>query len=271
MAKYFPVKPEPLRMVAGLQPLGHDFGNGVADTRCFQRDASCPAYLTAKARVPFTRHWCDAAQEVAQAEALDWLGRTMDHEGLAVRHPSSSAPLLEQWWAYAAQVQEDLVLFQRGDGLGHAAALCVCFPSGWRPERLRGASFQAIHAPVPDFADLKLARAMTAAMLDRGPQVRFVWTISADTHLDHHPDQGCRVPFTADTREVWLRVERQVSVPLRSRDAALFLIRTYHYPFSSLSTGERHTLAVALDAMPPVIRTYKGLDSAIPVALRLLS
>jgi hypothetical protein len=101
--------------------------------------------------------------------------------------------------------------------------------------------------------------------------VRFVWTISADTHLDHHPDQGCRVPFTADTREAWLRVERQVSVPLRSRDAALFLIRTYHYPFSSLSTGERHTLAVALDAMPPVIRTYKGLDSAIPVALRLLS
>ncbi len=270
-AKYFPVRPEPLRMVAGLQPLGHDFGNGVADTRCFQLDGARPVYLTAKQQVPLARHWCDESQPQLQAKALDWLGRTMDHEGLAVRHPSSTASWSEQWWTYASQVQEDLVLFQRGEGLGRAAALWVCFPSGWRPERLRGASFAAIHAPVPDFSDPKLARAMTSAMLDRGPQVRFVWTISADAHLDHHPEQGCRVPFTPDTREAWLRVERQVSVPLRSGDAALFLIRTYLYPLAGLQEAERRTLAQALERMPADIQRYKGLVSAIPVVRQLLS
>jgi hypothetical protein len=136
---------------------------------------------------------------------------------------------------------------------------------------LRGASFAAIHAPVPDFSDPKLARAMTSAMLDRGPQVRFVWTITADTNLDHHPEQGCRVPFTAHTREVWLRVERQVSVPLRSGDAALFLIRTYLYPLAGLQEAERRTLAQALEGMPVEIQRYKSLVDAIPVAQRLMS
>jgi hypothetical protein len=48
---YFPVKPGPLRMQAGLFRFGTDFGNGAADPRFLPRDASSAHYLAEKARV----------------------------------------------------------------------------------------------------------------------------------------------------------------------------------------------------------------------------
>src|SRR5258706_633167 len=48
---YFPIKPEPLRMQAGLVRFGTDFGNGQADRLFFPRDESSPHYLDEKARV----------------------------------------------------------------------------------------------------------------------------------------------------------------------------------------------------------------------------
>ena len=174
----------------------------------------------------------------------------------------------------AEAVQEDFAVIRRDREAGdeQAIALFVAFPSGWRPDRLLGASFRKIHGPVPRFADREeQARSMVASMIERGPYVRFVWTIAADDHLDHHPAARRRPPWTKATRG-WLRVERQVTVPFPDGQASLFLIRTYLYPFDELRDDRRATLARALAALSEPVARYKRLDErAIRIAIGRLA
>src|ERR1041384_7097475 len=92
----FPVKPEPLRVQAGLHRFGTDFGNGDADRQFFQRDATSPAYLAEKARVMATypeRFLCDAKgerDELGLEAARAWFARTLSAEG----HGGGSRPTL---------------------------------------------------------------------------------------------------------------------------------------------------------------------------------
>jgi dimethylamine monooxygenase subunit A len=257
-ARYFPVRETPLRMEAGLKPLSTDFGNGARDRFYFQLDAERDRYLGAKRLVPSSRHRVverGPADRRVHADVLAWMGETLRRE-----HPAAFAGVaLDSYGAIAALVQEDFAVVARASGPGEAIAVHVSFPSGWRPERIAGASFQAIHGPVPGFADAEAqASSMVRAMVERGPYVRFVWTISADDHLDHHPEEGRRDPWRRDGAG-WLRVERQVTVPFVDLDASLFLIRTYLYRFASLTESERAILARALEAMPEELRRYKGL------------
>src|SRR5207247_7582028 len=124
---------------------------------------------------------------------------------LAREHPARYAALDASaaptgYARLASVLQEDLVVLRRlPDGDSSAIAVHVCAPSGWRPERIHGASFGAIHDPVPAFAkDPRAERAMVDAMVERGPYVRFVWTVTADANLDHHPEEGRREAWRSD-------------------------------------------------------------------------
>lgn len=256
-------------MEAGLKPLGTDFGNGARDREHFQVDAERDRYLAAKRHVPASRHRVverHADDRRVHAEVLAWMEDTLRREHPAI---AAGAPL-GSYDAIASLVQEDFAVVARASGPGEAIAVHVCFPSGWRPERIAGASFRAIHGPVPGFADAESqAASMVRAMVERGPYVRFVWTVTADDHLDHHPEEGRREPWRPEGAG-WLRVERQVTVPFVALDASLFLIRTYLYPFASLTEGERTTLSRALAAMPEELKRYKGLDGAPAATARAL-
>lgn len=290
--RYFPIDPSPYRMKAGLHAFGTDFGNGAADRQFFQHDREAGAYAAAKERTRRGRAGVLAQgppHQRAHEAVLAWIHATWNEEHperpLPPLHPTrtsglpitnSTAPDAESYGTAYAQIssliQEDLTVLHRpAKGEESAIAVFVDFPSGWRPESIVGATFARIHAPVPGFADDDAqARAMTSSMIDRGPYVRFVWTLSADDALDHHPEDGGRRPWTGATR-AWLRVERQVTVPFPTENASLFLIRTYLYPFEDLSPGERGRLRGAVDAMPADIARYKGLEGeARHVALRLL-
>jgi hypothetical protein len=274
-ARYFPVKPLPLRMEAGLVRFGTDFGNGAADGLFFQVDDRLARYLAAKRAVPQARHALlerDAAERSIHATVAGWLRATLAREHperlAAADSGADGAPAL---FAVARAVQEDLVVLRRLPGGGTSAiGVHVSLPSGWRPERIHGASFGFIHGPVPDFAKHPEAeRSMVAAMVERGPYVRFVWTVAPDDSLDHHPEEGRRGAWRADGPG-FLRVERQVTVPFPDVAAALFLIRVYVYPFAALTPGERGTLARALAAMPDAIARYKGLDAVRDTVLAVL-
>ena len=276
-ARYFPVNEAPLRMQAGLLRFGVEFGNGAADARHFQVDDRLDETLAAKRAAPPERHaWLNPRDEAAVRAtdaALAWMRRT-----LAVEHPDrlraadADAAARNPFDALGRAVQEDFAVLDRGaDGRGRLVLLHVCFPSGWRPERLAGADFAGVHGPVPSFAKPDAAaRSMVSAMIDRGPYVRFVWTLSADPHLDHHPDAGARAPWPrtplAAGTPCYLRVERQITVPLPEADASVFLIRTYVYPVSSLDPAQRAVLVAALAAMPDDVRRYKGLPEREVVA-----
>lgn len=259
-------------MRAGLHAFGTDFGNGDRDRLYFQRDHELDRYQREKQKVPATRHVVvdDTGVRAAACDrAFSFVYDTLAQEHNVV--VDRSGPRAAQWARVAHLVQEDLAVLHRGvDDVGDTIVLNVCFPSGWRPERLKEATFQGIHVPVPAFTDKKaVAQSMVRAMVDRGPYVRFVWTCSADDDLDHHPEEGRRAPWGNATHG-WLRVERQTTVPFADAGAALFLIRTYLYPFASLSTEEKQTLTTALTVMSDEIATYKGLLAGKARILELL-
>ena len=258
-------------MRPGLFSLGTDFGNGATDARFFPRDATTARYLTEKARIlaAFPERDARTLQSEADHQVLSaataWFAATLASEGL-VRESETSSEQLGRVFV------EDFVVSRRdAAGVDRALWTHVCFPSGWRPEHVLGRSFAQIHAKIPGMgAVLGKSRALVDAMVERGPYVRFVWTITADEELDHHPEQGFRASWSPSTARAFLRVERQVTVPLPHVSGSVFLIRTYLYGFEELSSEERQTLGSALAQMPPEIRHYKGLESAVPHALALL-
>lgn len=268
-AHYFPVKSTAFRFQAGLHPFGTDFGNGVADRLYFQIDEQRPYYLAEKRRVSAARHRVlerDDDERRGNARVLEWMRATLQHE-----HPGLFPSTPDTLRGIGAEVQEDLVVIhRRGDGSNAAIGVDVSFPSDWSPERIAGTDFRFIHGPVPGFADSEAqASSMVSAMIDRGPFVRFVWTLKPDGDLDHHPDVAHHRLWSDDDAG-FLRVERQVTVPFAAVAAALFLIRTYLYPFDSLSPEQRETIANALKTMPPEAAAYKGFTEPEAILRRLI-
>jgi len=243
-----------------------DFGNADADRRFFQLDHDRAKYAANKARLrrlgagAGRRHAVvqrGPAHADAHARVLSWIEHTLaaewpDHE--------ASADANDEYDAWLRGLQEDAAVLHRdGRGRDEAIMVSVHAPSGWRPERIVGASFTEIHRPVPDFSDEpRAASSMVTAMIERGPYVRFVWTVTADDELDHHPDHGRRRAWP-DAEEGFLRVERQITVPFADVSASLFLIRTYVYPLAELTPAQHQTLETAVEAMPDEVAAYKGL------------
>jgi hypothetical protein len=279
-ARYFPVRGEPLRMQPGLSRFGTDFGNGASDSLFFPRDRDAARYQRAKASVR-ARHperfgWRDGPRErQALSRIASWLREriALERESPSVS-PSARHELdiARDYDALAREVAEDLVVMALDEsGAERAILVHVCFPSGWRPESIVGQSFAAIHVSVPEMDAVNgAAPALVSAMITRGPYVRFVWGVSADAELDHHPEHGTREGWTDATHPGYLRVERQVLVPFPDVSASLFLIRTYLYAFDELTHEERLTLASALEQTSPAILAYKGLRTGLPRVLALL-
>lgn len=257
-------------MVAGLKRLGTDLGQPEHDRQYFQVDEERPRYVAAKRSAPPERRAVSDAEPgaaSARAAALAFMRETLAREAPGVLDEAAGdGSARDPFDALARALQEDFCVIARGPGsAGSAALIDVRFPTGWRPERLAGASFETLHGPVPGFGAAEQARSMVRSMVERGPFVRFVWTLTPEDQLDRHPD----APRTAGWSQpagVWLRVERQLSVPLTAADAALFLIRVYHYALSELTAEQRACLLDALVCMPEDLRAYKGLPSAAELA-----
>ena len=259
-------------MQPGFHRFGTDFGNGAFDRQFFCFDADAPRYLAERARV-LAEHPERSASDLRDDDdraicsaARAWLVSTLRTEGRAESRAQDLAVL-------GRELCEDFaVLRLEPSGEDRVVWVQACFPGGWCPEHVVGKSFVQVHGAVPAFGAVAAkASHLVTAMVSRGPYVRFVWTIAADDELDHHPRQGRQKPWRADTMRGFLRVERQVSVPLPSVSASVFLIRTYLYAFAELSAEQRGQLASALQQMPDDVRRYKRLAGAFPRALELLA
>ena len=165
-------------------------------------------------------------------------------------------------------IAEDLVVLlrdRRGDG-GRAAYLFVSAPSGWDPGARGNASLADLHAPVPHAGPLRAAGAAIAdAMVEKGPFVRYVWSLAVDDAPSHHSRRHPATPLAGrDPGTWWLRVERQTTLPVPGAGASAFFIRVLHQPLARAvaSPGRRARLASAVRSMDAELLAYKGLTGS---------
>jgi Protein of unknown function (DUF3445) len=172
------------------------------------------------------------------------------------------------------ELQEDLVIMHCPAGhtpeRARALYMHVCFPGGWDPAQLLGKSVTALHARVPYEPGFdRSERAAHAERLFQAPLARYVWSVTAEPTLDRHPKTP-RLHDLHSATELFLRVERQIMVPLTEAGTSLFFIRTYVYGCDRLSAEQRSKLAEAISCMSEAMRRYKGMFGHEQRILQLL-
>ena len=201
------------------------------------------------------------AVEVHLRRARPELGPELDRLDVA-RAPNPLA-------AVRQVVQEDLCLLERGVDGWVMTACVVAAPTAWDVASKVGRELDAIHAPVPRYAD-DLAPRMSA-FFDRLRVDRPVWRANRtmadggelllETPVRVAEIDPTVTPATVGDR-LWLRVEYQTLRRFPETDAVLFTIRVLRQRLSSLA--ERPDAAVVLrrlvgglEAIPPDVARYK--------------
>lgn len=316
-ARYFPLGSGRYEVAPGLRPLGTDFGNGAADGYLFQIDTAFDHYRANKLSCRAERLGKYVVRRDYDAPVAAAVARLMterlaaEYPNLFKRAPDSldcrlpgerlvfgtdlrlvrveagaplSPPYADAFDALCCQIPEDIAIIRAAPGRGDwIAALHLCSPSHWGAEAKIGGDFRATHAPVPGFERVnQAAPSLVAAMIERGPFVRFVWGVSGDARLNHHPEpppgvdpaawRGRAFRSDAEGPPCWVRVERQALWGLPEVGAALFAIRTYLLDGNAVRAdpAERALLRAGLLSMSPESRAYKSVADDFDALLRWL-
>ncbi len=301
-ALYFPPASGKYEVKPGLMQFGTDLGNGAADSLVFQFDAGWARYREAKrlaraerlSKYYQTREFApevagpvcrfiarrlseehpelftleERGGELALACLLSGETLRFDPEMRQVVGGDAQPPYADPFDALAAQVQEDLAVVRRVQGKDWASAIHLCFPYRWTAEEKIGLDYVTMHQPVPGMEPFRKP-GMVTNMVKHGPLVRFVWELTTDARLNHHPEpppgidpRDWRMPrFDPRAPQLFLRVEREVFWSFPEQEAALMAIST------SFRDGEeirktatlREPLCAALESMSPEALRYKGL------------
>ncbi len=235
---YFPPASGRYEVNPGFYRLGHDFGNGRADTRVFQLDRQFVEYHAAKlkAREENTaKYLCFANYSGHQDRAINqFILRQLCHEHPAYfrlhiepdrqhldcrltgesllftakgdyiecRPQTARFPTdyyVNGFDALAMQIQEDLALITVSQDTNCLTAVHLCFPNHWDPRDKIGADFTVIHHPVPKMAKINSSSdKLLKAALNQQSLLRFAWGISSDKRLNHHP-----VPPSGVSADQW--------------------------------------------------------------------
>lgn len=223
----------------------------------------------------------EIATRPAQAEALallaDHLLRTFPalyaREGDAIRviPAGVSVPLegaMPPLEAASRLVQEDLVLMRRGEDGWRIAAASLCFPSTWVLQEKFGRSMEAIHEPVPGYAERmgpRIGRIFDNLQADR-PVLRYNWSLYDAPDLfapRRGPRRWLKEAVDPDAN-IFIRIERQTLRRLPQSGDILFTIKVLVDPLGAIrrhpdrvhlaGSMRRQLLALNADEL-----AYKGL------------
>jgi hypothetical protein len=165
-------------------------------------------------------------------------------------------------------VQEDLCILQEVGGELRLTAGVLCFPNRWRLADKLGRPMQAIHAPVPSYAERlgKPVDRFIGMLAPERPVWRLNWSLTDDPALFQPVGHGRRDTDPGITREnagvrITLRVERQTLRRLPRTGAVLFTIRTHQRPLEALAARpqELDRLAKAVRGLPEDTARYKSI------------
>jgi hypothetical protein len=301
-ARYFPPASGKYEVKPGLVPLGKDFGNGAADGLVFQIDAEWHKCRKAKKQAraerlgkyyqtrafdsevagavckfiagrlaeehPALFTCAERSGEVTLACALSGETLRFDRDFRRVTGGEAAPPYADPFDALATQVQEDLAVVRRAEGRDWAAAIHLCFPHRWTAEEKIGLDYVTMHRPVPGIAPF-LKPGMVTNMVKHGPLTRFVWELTTDARLNHHPEPPPGIDpgawkhrhFDPQSPRLFLRVEREVFWSFPDLEAALMAIRTSFWDGEEIrkDVALRQPLCAAIESMSPEALRYKGL------------
>jgi hypothetical protein len=179
------------------------------------------------------------------------------------------------WDTLALAVQEDLVIVKDDGEMGVSELMHVCLPSHWNPGERVGQSLFELHEPVANNEQLlKASKNTLQAMVNKGPFVRFVWSLNSTHELNLNPAfhrHGRKKPLGDDPSQWFFRVERQTTLPMPELKRSLFTIRILVAPLPSVLNDERkNLLAQAVLSMDEKLLSYKGLVKQKDVLLEYL-
>jgi hypothetical protein len=179
-------------------------------------------------------------------------------------HLKNQTALQRLWNCLALAVQEDLVIVRDDGEMGVSELMHVCFPSHWNPGERVGQSLFGLHEPVANNEQLlKASKNTLQAMVNKGPFVRFVWSLNSTDELNLNPafhTHGRKKPLGDDPSNWFFRVERQTTLPMPELQRSLFTIRIFVAPLPSVLNDERKKLLEqAVLSMDEKLLIYKGL------------
>lgn len=184
----------------------------------------------------------------------------------------SEASLLPASWC----VQEDLCILQEMEGAYRLTAASLCAPSYWRLLEKIGKPLDAIHQPVPGFAETlgaKVNRFFQFIKVDR-PVWRANWSVVSDDRLYQPGNEESKQIKDADTigNQCFLRTERQTLRRLPQTKAVLFTIKVAIKPLAELRSQPEvlSSLEQALTQLSDDERRYKSLHNIEPALSRWL-
>ena len=159
----------------------------------------------------------------------------------------------------ATIIAEDLVVLAREDDEWKIVAGAVLFPSRWKLSEKLGKGMDAVHTPVPGFAEA-LAPYMTATF-DKITADRPVWRKNWSLHSTADLHQPTSIHEAAAPENYWWRTERQTLTRAASGDFLYFTIRNRAEPLAWIQEDPESAahFAETLESLAPETVEYKGL------------
>jgi hypothetical protein len=161
----------------------------------------------------------------------------------------------------ATIIGEDLVVLAREENEWKIVAGAVLFPSRWKLSEKIGKGMDAVHTPVPGFAEA-LAPYMTATF-DKISTDRPVWRKNWSLHSTSDLHQPTSIHAPAEPKNYWWRTERQTLTRAACGDFLYFTIRNRAEPLSWIKESPESAalFAQTLESLIPETIEYKGLVS----------
>ena len=159
----------------------------------------------------------------------------------------------------AAIIGEDLVVLAREDNEWKIVAGAVLFPSRWKLSEKIGKGMDAVHTPVPGFAEA-LAPYMTATF-DKITSDRPVWRKNWSLHSTADLHQPTSIHAAAAPENYWWRTERQTLTRAACGEFLYFTIRNRAEPLKWIKEDPQSAtfFAETLESLRPETIEYKGI------------
>jgi len=159
----------------------------------------------------------------------------------------------------AAIIGEDLVVLAREDSEWKIVAGAVLYPSRWKLSEKIGKGMDAVHTPVPGFAEA-LAPYMTATF-DKITSDRPVWRKNWSLHSTADLHQPTSIHAAATPENYWWRTERQTLTRAACGEFLYFTIRNRAEPLKWIKDDPQSAtfFAETLESLRPETIEYKGI------------